>query len=57
MPFGGDIRDVGKKDVQDILLVAKKKICQRDAEAKSWVSNLVKEFGWCPVGSGSLRTV
>lgn len=45
LPFGGDVRDVGKKDVQDILLVAKNKICQRDAEAKSWVSNLVKEFG------------
>lgn len=45
LPFGGDIWDVGKKDVQDILLVAKNKIWQRDAEAKSWVSNLVKEFG------------
>ena len=29
----------------------------RDAEAKSQVSNLVKEFGCRPVGSGSLRTV
>ena len=40
-----------------ILLVAKNKISQRDAEAKSQVSNIVKEFGCRPVGSGSLRTV
>lgn len=57
LPFGGDIQDMGKKDVQGILLVAKNKIGQRDAEAKLWVSNLVKEFGRRPVGSGSLRTV
>ena len=44
LPFGGDIRDVGKKDVQDILLVAKNKICQRDAEANHGCQTLSRSL-------------
>ena len=35
----------------------KKQNLPKRRRGQSWVSNLVKEFGWCPVGSGSLRTV
>lgn len=38
LPFGGDIWEVGKRDVQGVLLVAKYKAGQREAEGKSWVA-------------------
>lgn len=59
LPFGGDIQDAGKKDVQEVLLVAKYKNRPKGGRGQIMGGHryLVKEFGQCPVGNGSLRTV
>lgn len=45
MPFGGAIQDMGKKDVQGILLVAKKQnFGQKEDRGQPRVSNLVKSL-------------